>query len=140
MERVRHLLVMDPEVLRTMISQPGSMSKLTIIEISYFAAYEVTKKALTPTGSSASELNLGAIILAGGTAGVAMWSLAIPPDVSLVSDVLFRTLIGCNRCSNRGCSPLLRAHILVSSIVYERPSPKMVSWLSGKDLDPPWLG
>jgi len=47
----------------------------------YFAAYEVTKKALTPAGSSPSELNLGAIVLAGGTAGVAMWSLAIPPDV-----------------------------------------------------------
>jgi len=47
----------------------------------YFAAYEVTKKALTPTGASPSELNLGAIILAGGTAGIAMWSLAIPPDV-----------------------------------------------------------
>ncbi|KIJ68610.1 hypothetical protein HYDPIDRAFT_173291 [Hydnomerulius pinastri MD-312] len=46
----------------------------------YFAAYEVTKQALT-AGSSTSELNLGAIILAGGTAGVAMWSLAIPPDV-----------------------------------------------------------
>ncbi|PPQ67096.1 hypothetical protein CVT25_005697, partial [Psilocybe cyanescens] len=47
----------------------------------YFAAYEITKKALTPAGSSPSELNLGAIIVAGGTAGVAMWSLAIPPDV-----------------------------------------------------------
>ncbi|KAF8807735.1 hypothetical protein BYT27DRAFT_7233219 [Phlegmacium glaucopus] len=47
----------------------------------YFAAYEVTKKALTPAGASPSDLNLGAIILAGGTAGVAMWSLAIPPDV-----------------------------------------------------------
>ncbi|KAK0245654.1 carnitine acyl carnitine carrier [Armillaria nabsnona] len=47
----------------------------------YFAAYEVTKKALTPAGSSPADLNLGAVILAGGTAGVAMWSLAIPPDV-----------------------------------------------------------
>ncbi|KAJ3550287.1 hypothetical protein NMY22_g564 [Coprinellus aureogranulatus] len=47
----------------------------------YFAAYEVTKKALTPAGSSPSELNLQAIILAGGTAGVAMWAIAIPPDV-----------------------------------------------------------
>lgn len=47
----------------------------------YFAAYEVTKKALTPAGSSPAELNLRAIILAGGTAGVAMWALAIPPDV-----------------------------------------------------------
>ncbi|KAJ7042395.1 mitochondrial carrier domain-containing protein [Mycena alexandri] len=41
----------------------------------YFAAYEVTKKALTPAGSSPSELNLGAIIMAGGTAGVAMWAV-----------------------------------------------------------------
>ncbi|KAL0951406.1 hypothetical protein HGRIS_008101 [Hohenbuehelia grisea] len=47
----------------------------------YFAAYEVTKKALTPAGSTPAELNLSAIIVAGGTAGVAMWSLAIPPDV-----------------------------------------------------------
>ncbi|KAG6832274.1 hypothetical protein H0H92_003507 [Tricholoma furcatifolium] len=47
----------------------------------YFAAYEVTKRALTPAGSSPSELNLGAIIVAGGTAGIAMWALAIPPDV-----------------------------------------------------------
>ena len=47
----------------------------------YFAAYEVTKKALTPAGASPSELNLGAVILAGGTAGIAMWALAIPPDV-----------------------------------------------------------
>ncbi|PIL31552.1 transporter [Ganoderma sinense ZZ0214-1] len=47
----------------------------------YFAAYEVTKKMLTPAGQSPSDLNLGAIIVAGGTAGVAMWSIAIPPDV-----------------------------------------------------------
>jgi len=46
----------------------------------YFAAYEVTKKALTPAGSSPSDLNLGAVIFAGGMAGVAMWSIAIPPD------------------------------------------------------------
>ncbi|KAG0704336.1 hypothetical protein DFH29DRAFT_981461 [Suillus ampliporus] len=47
----------------------------------YFAAYEVTKKALTPAGSSPGDLNLGAVMFAGGTAGVAMWSIAIPPDV-----------------------------------------------------------
>lgn len=47
----------------------------------YFAAYEVTKKALIPAGSSTAELNLGAIIVAGGMAGVAMWAIAIPPDV-----------------------------------------------------------
>lgn len=58
----------------------------------YFAAYEVTKKALTPAGSSPSELNLGAIIMAGGTAGVAMWAVAIPPDASRqeISDFLSR--------------------------------------------------
>ncbi|KAG2097942.1 mitochondrial carrier domain-containing protein [Suillus discolor] len=32
-------------------------------------------------GSSAGDLNLGAIMFAVGTAGVAMWSIAIPPDV-----------------------------------------------------------
>ncbi|KAJ7492769.1 hypothetical protein FB451DRAFT_1361247 [Mycena latifolia] len=58
----------------------------------YFAAYEITKKALTPAGSSPSELNLGAIILAGGTAGVAMWSLAIPPDASCPRKQMFQSL------------------------------------------------
>ncbi len=45
----------------------------------YFAAYEVTKGMLTEPGST--DLNLGAVIFAGGMAGVAMWSIAIPPDV-----------------------------------------------------------
>lgn len=57
----------------------------------YFAAYEVTKKALTPPGASPSELNLGVIILAGGTAGVAMWALAIPPDVGFSNIVAWFT-------------------------------------------------
>ncbi|KAI9513048.1 mitochondrial carrier [Russula earlei] len=47
----------------------------------YFAAYEVTKKALTPVNASSSDLNISQVILAGGTAGVAMWAIAIPPDV-----------------------------------------------------------
>jgi len=61
----------------------------------YFAAYEVTKKLLTPAGSSPADLNLGAIILAGGTAGVAMWAIAIPPDVrfSNIFHLLHFTLI-----------------------------------------------
>ncbi|KAG1797918.1 mitochondrial carrier domain-containing protein [Suillus variegatus] len=33
-------------------------------------------------GSSAGDLNLGAIMFAVGTAGVAMWSIAIPPDTA----------------------------------------------------------
>lgn len=47
----------------------------------YFATYEVTKTFLMSRKSTSDDLDLGAIILAGGTAGVAMWSLAIPPDV-----------------------------------------------------------
>lgn len=47
----------------------------------YFVAYEVAKKKLTPAGSDPSKLNLGAVVVAGGLAGVAMWSVAIPPDV-----------------------------------------------------------
>ncbi|EIM92135.1 mitochondrial carrier [Stereum hirsutum FP-91666 SS1] len=47
----------------------------------YFVAYEATKKYLTPVGHTPGDLNLGAIIVAGGTAGVAMWAIAIPPDV-----------------------------------------------------------
>jgi len=49
---------------------------------SYFAAYEVTKKWLMPVDSK--DLSLSAIIFAGGTAGVAMWTIAIPPDVGIV--------------------------------------------------------
>ncbi|KZT30706.1 hypothetical protein NEOLEDRAFT_1052891 [Neolentinus lepideus HHB14362 ss-1] len=47
----------------------------------YFAAYEVIKKTLTPAGASPSQLNLGVVVTAGGMAGVAMWAVAIPPDV-----------------------------------------------------------
>jgi solute carrier family 25 carnitine/acylcarnitine transporter 20/29 len=48
----------------------------------YFAAYEVAKKKLTPAGKEPGDLDLGAVVMAGGLAGVAMWSIAIPPDVS----------------------------------------------------------
>lgn len=64
----------------------------------YFAAYEVTKKALTPVGASPSELNLGAVILAGGTAGVAMWSIAIPPDARFFVRVTLRRTIPYPSC------------------------------------------
>ncbi len=45
---------------------------------SYFVSYEVVKKYLTPADSTT--LSLPAVIMAGGCAGVAMWSIAIPPD------------------------------------------------------------
>lgn len=47
----------------------------------YFAAYEVAKKKLTPAGKEPGDLDLGAVVVAGGLAGVAMWSIALPPDV-----------------------------------------------------------
>ncbi|ORY26504.1 putative Carnitine/acyl carnitine carrier [Naematelia encephala] len=54
----------------------------------YFATYEVLKKRLSkppgtlPSGETAPAppLSLGAVMFAGGSAGVAMWALAIPPD------------------------------------------------------------
>ncbi|KZO99251.1 mitochondrial carrier [Calocera viscosa TUFC12733] len=46
----------------------------------YFVAYEMVKKAMTPAGADPSQLHLGSIIFAGGMAGVAMWTIAIPPD------------------------------------------------------------
>ena len=47
----------------------------------YFAVYELVKSAMMDSETSSSSLNLGSIIFAGGMAGVAMWSIAIPPDV-----------------------------------------------------------
>jgi solute carrier family 25 carnitine/acylcarnitine transporter 20/29 len=68
----------------------------------YFAAYEVTKKAMTPVGQDPSRLNLGAIVFAGGTAGVAMWAIAIPPDViksriQSAPEGMYRGFIDCTR-------------------------------------------
>lgn len=48
----------------------------------YFCAYEGIKKALAPANAKPDEaLSLVNVIAAGGMAGMAMWSLAIPPDV-----------------------------------------------------------
>lgn len=44
----------------------------------YFAAYEYTKKALTPADSK--DLSLPAIMAAGGVAGIAMWISIFPID------------------------------------------------------------
>lgn len=74
---------MDPGVQRALASRISAAHrrKRLICQKRYFAAYEVTKKALTPANASSSDLNIGRVILAGGTAGVAMWAIAIPPDV-----------------------------------------------------------
>ncbi|PWN23134.1 mitochondrial carrier [Microstroma glucosiphilum] len=47
----------------------------------YFCSYEAIKRALAPKGADAQELNLLNVMIAGGTAGMAMWGIAIPPDV-----------------------------------------------------------
>ncbi|KAI7898887.1 mitochondrial carrier domain-containing protein [Cokeromyces recurvatus] len=47
----------------------------------YFVAYELIKKGLTPAGTRPEDLSFGAVLFAGGMAGVAMWTIAIPPDV-----------------------------------------------------------
>lgn len=59
-------------------------------DYSYFATYEMLKRKLSPSpgllpngdAAPAPPLSIGAVMFAGGTAGVAMWALAIPPDVS----------------------------------------------------------
>ncbi|KAF9958189.1 carnitine transporter [Mortierella alpina] len=47
----------------------------------YFVAYELIKRSLIPEGGKASDLNPLSVLFAGGMAGVAMWTIAIPPDV-----------------------------------------------------------
>ncbi|KAF9162660.1 carnitine transporter [Actinomortierella ambigua] len=47
----------------------------------YFVAYELIKRSLIPAGKTASDLNPLTVMFAGGMAGVAMWTIAIPPDV-----------------------------------------------------------
>lgn len=47
----------------------------------YFASYEWLQKRLTPEGKSRSDLSIGRTILAGGTAGILNWMVAIPADV-----------------------------------------------------------
>ena len=46
--------------------------------VAYFGVYEVLKKNLNKEGA---ELNKASILFAGGMAGVANWSVSIPPDV-----------------------------------------------------------
>ncbi|KAI9633192.1 mitochondrial carrier domain-containing protein [Dioszegia hungarica] len=54
----------------------------------YFATYETLKRSLSPAPAllpngekaAAPPLSLPAVMLAGGSAGVAMWAIAIPPD------------------------------------------------------------
>lgn len=45
--------------------------------VAYFAAYEITKRLLTPKGHKQGDLSPFAILVAGGMAGVANWAVAI---------------------------------------------------------------
>ena len=77
----------------------------------YFAAYEVTKKALTPANASSSDLNIGRVILAGGMAGIAMWSIAIPPDVSFTQlTLLIFNILAESRALGFEIEVAVRAH------------------------------
>ena len=108
----------------------------------YFAAYEVTKKVLTPEGQSPSELNLGAIIVAGGTAGVAMWSIAIPPDVSCSLRMRgggWRLTKNGDRLSSLAFSLHQLELILGSWTAHGRRSLLMASRRCGRASGPRWL-
>ena len=71
----------------------------------YFATYELLKRRLSgappilPNGETAAAppLSLPAVMLAGGSAGVAMWALAIPPDVSDTPAPIARTSVFVDR-------------------------------------------
>lgn len=83
------------------------------------------KKQLTPAGSDPSKLNLGAIMLAGGSAGIAMWSIAIPPDVRPLLHTSSRL---------RGANPASSSWICDTSDHQIPPavrSPRDVLWLHG---------
>ncbi|KAL4655472.1 mitochondrial carnitine/acylcarnitine carrier protein-like [Arapaima gigas] len=47
----------------------------------YFLTYEYVKNLLTPEGQSVNQLSTPRILLAGGTAGIFNWVIALPPDV-----------------------------------------------------------
>ncbi|GJJ73468.1 solute carrier family 25 (mitochondrial carnitine/acylcarnitine transporter), member 20/29 [Entomortierella parvispora] len=47
----------------------------------YFVAYEAIKRSMIPEGKTAADLGVLPVLFAGGMAGVAMWTIAIPPDV-----------------------------------------------------------
>lgn len=58
---------------------PSYISSLFLY--SYFCSYETIKRALAGGADKAEELNLLHVMTAGGLAGMAMWTFAIPPDV-----------------------------------------------------------
>lgn len=107
----------------------------------YFATYEVLKKKLSgpatvdpATGEEvAPPLSLGAVMFAGGMAGVAMWSLAIPPDVSRPSPA-------CTDCrpSSRASSRPPPARTLASWTAPASSLRRTASVPSSRVSAPPW--
>lgn len=97
---LRLLLETDQEVqceyLRC-LARPSAPNHIWLsLTNSYFATYELIKRSLSgapatlPNGdpAPAPPLSIGAVMFAGGSAGVAMWSVAIPPDVSYPDRVM----------------------------------------------------
>jgi len=44
-------------------------------------SYEFLKEALKPAGKTKADLSVGSTLMAGGTAGILNWAVAIPADV-----------------------------------------------------------
>lgn len=47
----------------------------------FFLAYEATRQALTPPGKTKDEIGAGRTVVAGGVAGVTLWTIIFPADV-----------------------------------------------------------
>ncbi len=110
----------------------------------YFAAYEITKKALTPAGASPSELNLSAIIIAGGTAGCRHVDAGHPPRCTpprcyfgRYSELLTRRC-ALGRCSSRAFSLRQLEHTRACWTVHAKRSHRTASAHSGRDSGLPW--
>eukprot|EP00003_Mantamonas_plastica_P004721 TRINITY_DN1375_c0_g1_i2.p1 TRINITY_DN1375_c0_g1~~TRINITY_DN1375_c0_g1_i2.p1 ORF type:complete len:256 (-),score=57.50 TRINITY_DN1375_c0_g1_i2:1129-1896(-) len=46
----------------------------------YFAAYELMRRKMIPEGGTANDLNFWQVLLAGGSAGICNWLIALPAD------------------------------------------------------------
>ena len=116
----------------------------TDAERSYFVAYELIKKELTPKGQDPAALSLGAVVVAGGFAGVTMWTFAIPPDVRPLPKLplLAPPSSAKPHSSNRSSSPdskaLPKAPTRASSTAPSRPSRRTVPRRSSRASHRPW--
>lgn len=112
-----------------------------------FVVYEMVKKSLTPAGQDPAALSLSAVMIAGGSAGVAMWTLAIPPDVRPSArstragwTALTSPTSPARRSSSRACRVRPRARTRASWTARARRSPRTASVRSSRASGLPWRG